>query len=310
MQRSADIGSPAGNSKVEGLFAEIIIPLALPKNYTWVIPERFADAAKLGCRVEVVLKNRKYAGVIKRIHNEKPGAFDPKEILNMLDTEPVVYLEQLQLWEWIANYYLCSEGEVMAAALPAHLKLSSETILIFNEEYGEDFSELSRDEYIIAEALLIKKELKLTEAQQLLDSSHVYPVTKKLIEKKVCFVWEELKQTYIPKKEVYVVLNSAYDDEDNLSRLLNEDKKLQRAEKQMELLLSYLHLMKTQGEVTKSELLKKSGATDTQLKGLTEKNILKIEKRNVDRLKYLPRNILIDSALSAAQRESLDSINQ
>jgi primosomal protein N' (replication factor Y) len=291
------------------VFAEVIIPLALPKNYTWSVPQQFRETIKIGCRVEVGLKNKKYAGVVKHLHNEKPQAFEPKEILNVLDVEPIIYPEQLQLWQWIANYYLCSEGEVMAAALPAHFKLSSETVLIFNEEYGDEFSHLDHDEYLVAEALLIKKELKIAEVQQVLDSSHVYPVIKRLIEKKVCFVWEALKETYSPKKETYVFLNTVYDNEENLAKLLNEDKKLQRAEKQMELLLAYLHLMKTEGEVTKPNLLKKSNSTDAQLKGLIEKNILWIEKREVDRLKYLPRNIDIDFELSIAQKNALEQIN-
>lgn len=290
------------------MYAEIIIPLALPKNYTWLVPEHFQKVIKPGCRAEVSLKNKKYAGVVKKIHHNKPQAFEPKEILNVLDNEPIIFPHQLQLWEWIASYYLCSEGEVMAAALPAHFKLSSETILIFNEEYGDDFSALGHDEYLVAEALLLKKELRLTEVQQILDSSHVYPVIKKLIDKKVSFVWEALKETYSPKKETYVLLNPEFDNEENLSKLLNDDKKLQRAEKQMELLLAYLHLLKTQGAVTKTELLKKSAATDSQLKGLTEKNILWLEKRNIDRLKYLPRNIEIDFVLTAAQQESFEKI--
>src|SRR5882724_9337995 len=265
------------------MYAEIIIPLALPKNYTWSVPERLREGLKEGCRVEVSLKNKKYAGVVKRIHYEKPSAFEPKEMLNILDTEPIVYSEQLQLWQWISNYYLCSEGEVMAAALPAHFKLSSETILIFNEEYGDDFSALDHDEYLVAEALLIKKELQLTAVQQILDSSHVYPVIKRLIEKKVCFVWEALKESYAPKRETYILLNPQYNNDENLSSLLNEDKKLQRAEKQMELLLAYLHLLRAEGKVTKSELLKKSGASDAQLKGLVDKKILLIEKRTIDR---------------------------
>lgn len=75
----------------------------------------------------------------------------------MLDAAPVIFYEQLQLWEWIARYYMCTEGEVMAAALPAHFKLSSETILVFNEEAGDDFAELDNEAYLVAEALLIKK---------------------------------------------------------------------------------------------------------------------------------------------------------
>jgi len=243
-------------------------------------------------------KNKKYAGIVKQLFEEKPEFLEPKDILNILDTEPVVYEQQLKLWEWIASYYMCSEGEVMAAALPAHFKLSSETIVVFNDEYGEDFSLLDHDEYIIAEALLIKKELKLSEVQLLLDSSHVYPVINRLIGKKVCFVWEALKQTYTAKKETYVLLNPEYDNEDKLSDLLNNWTK---APKQMELLLSYLHLLKTEGEVVKSQLLKKSGASDAQLKGLVEKNILRTEKRNIDRLQYLPKNVQIDFQLTEGQ---------
>lgn len=291
------------------MYAEVIIPLALPKNYTWAVPEHLLEQVRPGVRVEVGLKQTKrYAGVVKRVHNEKPEFFEAKDILNVLDAEPIVYPEQLKLWEWIARYYMCSEGEVMAAALPSHFKLSSETQLVFNEEYGENFDQLDHDEYLVGEALLLKKELKIGEVQQLLDSSHVYPVIKRLIDKKVCFVWEALKETYTPRKETFVLLNPIYDNEDELAKLLNEDKKLQRAEKQMELLLSYLHLMKTEGEVSKPQLLKKSNATDAQVKGLVDKNILFLEKRHVDRLMYLPRNINIDFTLTPAQQTALEEV--
>ena len=171
------------------LFAEIVIPLALPINYTWAVPENFLETAQPGCRVEVNLgKNKRYAGIIKSIHNHPPELIDAKEILNVLDVEPVVHNQQLQLWEWIANYYMCTEGEVMAAALPAHFKLSSETVLVFNEEAGEDFTDLDDDEFIITEALLLKKELKISEVQEILDATHVYAGINRLIQKRVCHV--------------------------------------------------------------------------------------------------------------------------
>ena len=288
------------------MYAEVIIPLALPRNYTWSVPEQWHSNIQPGCRVEVELRNKKYAGIVKRLHDEKPAAFEPKPIGNLLDSEPILHPGQLKLWEWIAGYYLCSEGEVMAAALPAHFKLSSETILVFNEEAGEDFTHLDNDEFIVAEALLIKKELKLSEVQQLLDSSHVYPVIKRLIEKKVCMVWESLKETYAAKTENYIVLNPEYNNEDRLADLLNN---WGRAPKQQELLLAYLHLIRTEGEVTRAGLLKKSGASDSQLKGLVDKNILRIEKRKVDRVRYLPRDIRIDFELSPAQRAAFEQIN-
>ncbi len=230
--------------------------------------------------------------------------------MNLLDESPVVFEQQLALWEWMANYYMCTEGELMAAALPSHFKLSSETILVFNDEFGDDFSTLSHDEYLVAEALLIKKELKLSEVQQILDSLHSYPVTNQLIQKRVCFVWETLKQTYTPKKETFVLLNSEYNKEEQLSKLLNEDKRLQRAEKQMELLLSFLHLSKTEGSVSKTELLKKAKATDAQVKGLVEKNIFYLEKRTVDRIFYLPKDINLDFNLSKLQLQVVEKIKQ
>lgn len=290
------------------MYAEIIIPSALPKNYTWSVPAHLCDAVLPGCRVEVNLgKIKKYAGIVKRLHLEKPEAFETKDILNLLDVEPVIFEEQLKLWEWIAKYYMCSEGEVMAAALPAHFKLSSETILVFNDSFGDDFSSLDHDEYILAEALLIKKELNLSEAQQILDRHNAYPVINRLINKRVCYVWEALKQTYAPKKETFIQLNPEYTNEEKLADLLNN---WSRAPKQMELLLSYLHLMKTEGEVIKSALLKKSGASDAQLKGLIEKNILIIEKRAVDRIKYLPKNVSIDFTLNEAQQKAFEEVSE
>lgn len=288
------------------MYAEIIIPLALPKNYTWSVPEQWRMSVREGCRVEVQLKNKKYAGIVKRLHQDKPEAFEPKDILNLLDQEPILHPAQLQLWEWIAGYYLCSEGEVMAAALPAHFKLSSETVLVFNEETGDDFSHLDNDEFVVAEALHIRKELRISEVQQLLDVNHVYPVIKRLIEKKVCFVWEALKDTYTAKKESYVVLNPVYNDEEKLAPLLNDWGG--KAPKQLELLLAYLHLLKAEGSVSKASLLKKSGASDAQLKGLVDKDVLMIERRVVDRLQYLPRDIHIDFELTPAQQAAFEGI--
>jgi primosomal protein N' (replication factor Y) (superfamily II helicase) len=292
------------------LYAEIIIPLALPKNYTWMVPEALLPGLRAGCRVEVGLKNKKYAGIVKKLVPEKPAAFDPKALLSVLDTEPLVHPEQLQLWEWIAQYYLCSEGEVMAAALPSHFKLSSESILVFREEYGDEFSGLDPEEAAVAERMLLKKELKLTEVQALLDDRQVYPVVKRLIDKGVCFVWEALKDLYKPKKETYILLNEAYAAEEELASLLNEDKKLQRAEKQMELLLAFLHLQRSEQEVTKTALLKKSGASDAQLKGLIAKNILVAEQRSIDRLRNLPKQIDIDFSLSVAQEKAFAEVNE
>lgn len=293
-------------TKFQDLFVEVIIPLALPKNYTWAVPAHLQQAMQPGIRVEVIFgKNKRYAGIVKKVLDTKPEAFAPKDISNILDTVPVVHPQQLALWEWIAQYYMCSEGEVMQAAIPANLKLSSESILIWNEERSYDFSDLSDSEFLVAEALEIKKELRLNEVQQLLDISNVYPVIKKLIEKRVCYVWEELKEKYRVRTETFITLSPEYHHEDKLADLLNNWSK---APKQMELLLSYLHLSKTEGEVTQPQLLKKSNASAAQLKALCDKGILQAEKRATDRIAALPKDIQIDFTLSEAQDKALRMI--
>ena len=293
------------NDRASNTWIEVVLPLAIPKTYTYSVPSFLQKKIKAGCRAEVVFgKNKKYAGIIKSISHVKP-AYETKDILNIIDDEPSVYPQQLELWNWISDYYMCSEGEVMAAALPTHLKLSSETILIYNEEYGDNFSELDNEEYLVAEALFIKKELKLTEVQLVTDITHVYPLIKRLIDKKVCFVWEAFNDKYKEKKENYIFLNPDYNSDEKLNELLNNS----RAPKQMELLLSFLHFIKTQGEVSQTELLKKSGASIAQLKGLIDKNILFAEKRSIDRIKSLPKKSDISFELNDSQKKALIEID-
>jgi len=293
------------NDVDSSVWLEVILPLAIPKTYTYSVPQNLEKKIKPGCRVEVVFgKNKKYAGIIKSIVPEKPS-YETKPILNVIDEDPVLYQQQLKLWNWISEYYMCSEGEVMAAALPTHLKLSSETVLVYNDDYGDDFSDLDNEEYLVAEGLLIKKELKINEVQQISGLVHVYPLIKRLIEKRVCFVWESFSDKFKEKKENFVLLNPSFSSDEALNKLMDE---LSRAPKQLELLLSFLHFSKTEGEVAQTKLLKKSGATAAQLKGLIDKNILFVEKRNIDRLPSIPAKMNVQFELNAAQEKAQSEI--
>ena len=293
------------NESLDVTWAEIILPLALPNIYTYSIPAHLTDKAKPGCRAEVVFgKNKKYAGVIKSVITTQP-AYQTKPILNILDDTPLVYAQQLQLWAWVSEYYMCTEGEVMTAALPANFKLNSETILIYNEDTDYDFSGLDDEEYLVAEALQIRKQLQLSEVQQLLDVSHVYPVIKRLIEKNICFIWEQLNEKYKAKKETFVELHTDYNDEEKLAELLNDWK---GAPKQMELLLGFIHLQRSEGDVTKTALLKKTNASPAQFNALCEKKVLIAIKRNVDRIKSSSKKINIEFELSEAQQKALTEL--
>lgn len=293
-----------GISETTKKWVEVILPLAAPKTYTYSVPALLQADIKAGCRAEVVFgKNKKYAGIIKCFAPEP--SFPTKDILSLIDQEPIIYQQQLDLWKWMSEYYMCREGEVMNAALPTHLKLSSESIIVLNEEYGEDFSGLSDEEFIIAEALLIKKELRLSEVQQISNLLHVYPLVRKLTDKGVCFVYESLDDHYKPKKEKFVFIHPEVDNDTNLNELLDN---MNRAPKQQELLLSWLHFRKTQGEVKQTDLLKKSGATAAQLKSLVDKGVLYVEEKSVDRIPQLGKIMDTGFVLSEAQQKAYDEM--
>ena len=121
------------------LFAEVIVPQALPVPLTYRVPFDWNEHVVVGQRVVVPLgKAKLITGIIRSLHQQGPTTYQAKYIDALLDEHPLVRPQQLALWEWMAQYYMCSEGEVMAAALPAHFKLTGETILVYNEDeiYG------------------------------------------------------------------------------------------------------------------------------------------------------------------------------
>src|SRR5690606_3460685 len=107
------------------LFAEVLLPVAVPRLFTYRVPLELNDHIRVGQRVIVQFGDRKIVpGLVHAIHQDPPKNFEAKYILEILDEFPSVNEVQLKLFQWIAEYYMCSLGEVMNAALPAGLKLS------------------------------------------------------------------------------------------------------------------------------------------------------------------------------------------
>ena len=286
-------------------WAEVILPLSLPKVYTYTVPDELKDRVKPGCRAEVVFgKNKRYAGIIRNIIHEDPG-FPTKPITGVLDDQPLLHKRQLDLWRWIAEYYSCSEGEVMAAALPANFKLNSETNLLYNEDFEGDLSAFNDDEYLIGEALQIRKQLQLSEVQQILGTRSVYAVIRKLSECGLCFVWEKMQDKYKPKTETVVSFHPSFDPETQLESLLNTWK---GAPKQLEILLAFLHFHLTNPFVPQAQLLNKANANSSALNGLCDKKILLVQKQIRDRIMSMPKMCFIDFEFSDVQQKAYDEI--
>ena len=164
-------------------YVDVLIPLAIGKPLTYAIPATLEPHVAFGCRCEVqVGKSKLYSGIITAVHNNKP-AYRTKEILSVFDEKPIITPKQWMFWQWMAEYYCCTVGEVMSAALPAHLKLASETKLLLNKLFDDQLPELDDKEYLICEALQVRNSITIDEVRAILDQKNVYPVINKLIER-------------------------------------------------------------------------------------------------------------------------------
>lgn len=140
-------------------YANVILPLAVANTYTFGVPLELQASIQIGCRVEVQFGKRKiYSGIVHSLHNNKPEVYEVKPIRSLLDETPIVSEQQIKYWAWIASYYMCTIGEVMSAALPSYMKLESETFIVLNEDVILDEHELTDDEFLVLQALQIRKE--------------------------------------------------------------------------------------------------------------------------------------------------------
>lgn len=124
-------------------YADIILPLAVRGRFTYSIPDELLGKIVPGMRVIVPFGSKNlYSGIVSIAHNNDPGYKIVKPIKSIPDTIPLINDNQLRLWQWISEYYLCSEGEVMKAALPSAASLSEyrprlETFISLTEKYTD-----------------------------------------------------------------------------------------------------------------------------------------------------------------------------
>ncbi len=263
------------------MFADIILPLNLPQLLTYGVPTEMQGALVPGMRVEVALgKNKVYSGIVDNLHNHKPENYIVKPIKSIIDNEPVVNEQQLQFWQWVCHYYVSVPGEVMQAALPAHLKLMGETRLEWLAPQGAVFN-WSDAAFLASESLILRKVLTITELKALVGPKYFASVLNELIENEAVNINDSLEQSYRPKKEKVVSLSANYHEEKALIGLFKE---LERAHKQLAVLMAFLEIEKKNGFVKQADLIERSGASLAQLKSLAEKGIFEIEEKNVDRI--------------------------
>ncbi len=289
-------------------YAVVILPIAVRKTYTYAIPTDWVHLVHFGMRVEVSFgKNKLYAGIVQEVTDEAPE-YKTKPILSIIDELPIITENQLSLWEWIAEYYCCTLGEVMNASLPSGLKLMGETKIVLGPFYDEnlDGQGLSDDEYMVAEALTIQNELKISDVKKILNKKTIYPVIKQMLDKQIIFLFEELQEKFKAKTISCVRLQEPYLSDNVL--LSDAFDLVKRAAKQQEALLALIQLGKGVDFVRKQEIEDRTGADHAVIKALEKKGIVEIYKREVSRLGGYAEETMDVAELSPQQIQALSSI--
>ena len=202
-------------------FINVILPIPLEKLFTYRVSKSEAEFLKPGMRVGVPFgKSKIYTALVHSVHNTPPEVYEAKEIHRILDEHPIVNPIQLKHWQWIADYYMCSLGEVFRSAVPSAFLLESETLILRNDRVEVDENDLEDDEFLVYEALQHQSTLKVNEVSSIIDRKNILPILNRLLEKKVILLKEEMYEQYKPKLVRYVKLGAEYLSEEKLEALL------------------------------------------------------------------------------------------
>ena len=289
-------------------FIDVIIPVPLQNLFTYSITSAEVNFLKVGMRVAVPFgKSKIYTGIVAEIHTNPPTVYEAKDIHQILDEGPIVNEKQLQLWHWIANYYMCTLGDVMRAALPNAFVLESETIIVKNTKTIDE-SILKDDEFLVYEALQQQSSLKIHDIANILDKKNVLPVIKRLIEKEAISIEEEVYEKYKPKLVRYVKLHANFTSELALQKLLDD---LSRAPKQHHVILTLFSIAATTKKPVKvADLSKESDASASIIKSLLDKGILEEYFIQTDRIQYLGDENEDSKHLNEYQKTALNEIKE
>ncbi|MDE6115904.1 MAG: primosomal protein N' [Duncaniella sp.] len=275
------------------IFAEILLPVPIQGTFTYKVPVDMEESVKVGHRVIVPFGRKKfYTGIVAALSPIAPEGYEVKEIAMTIDTKPIIRHPQLKFWKWLADYYLCTPGEVFKAAIPAGLKIESETFIsvVADFEESED-NRLTERETIVMEALLSgDKKTSVESLKKKTGFANITSVVNSLLDKEAVAISENLVERYHSRKEIYVRLTAEKGDNDSLHLAFDS---VRNGSKQEMALLALIELsgFMRQGqdeltEVTRTELMEKSGVTSTVLSAMAKKGTIDIYKKEISRFAY------------------------
>lgn len=295
-------------------YAEVLLPLPLTGFFTYKVPDMMAEAIRPGCRVVVPFGRTKfYTGIVAGLTPRRPEGFETKEISQLLDSEPIVRHPQMKFWEWIADYYLCSQGEVFRAAVPAGLKLESETVVEVNPDFEEDPGDRlgERDLLVMNAVRRVPKKATLAAVAKETGFRNTSAIVARLVERDALMVSENLVERYKTRKIEMVEMAIERGDSAALHAAFDSVKGAPKQEKALLTLIELSGFMR-QGsdlcEVTRADLLDRSGVTSPIIIALENKDIVRRRKKEVSRFAQVSKATIPMPELTDSQREARDAI--
>ena len=299
-------------------YASVLLPLAVKGSFTYHLPETLREKVEVGMRVVVQFgAKRYYTGIVVALHSQLPTDMDNngklKEVTDIVDQKPLLLPSQLRLWQWIASYYMCSEGEVMKAALPSGLKIESETIVLRNADYNGEEENFSDVECRILSVLDSEKGQTILDIEKKLGERNLLRAVRHLMEHGALVVRESLAHNYRPKTSTYVRLAETFFSEAKLNEVFNA---MKRAPQQETLLLRYLQLSEAASAinlgnsemllpVSRSMLCAENTSAPAALTALCKRGVLETYMVEESRLKETP-----DASLTALAGKPLSQEQQ
>lgn len=302
-------------------YVDVILPLPLGGSYTYLLPPEWEEHVEVGSRVIVPFGQKKiHTAIVIRLHDEAPLGYQVKAVLESLEDHPILLPGQLRLWRWMAEYYLCTLGDIYRAALPSGLKLESETWVVLNPDFEAEVPLSSREQRVY-DLLSQKSEQTVMQLQKASSWKSILPIIKSLLDKRAIFLKEEVRRNYKPRMEMRVRLAQEVEilsDPEWEERLQKVLESLKRAQKQQQLLLSYLDLSgiaeRTEGKeftpepVSRTRLLECEGMSSALLKALENKGILEVYPFEIGRLNRDMESLSALQPLSSVQQQAYNRI--
>ena len=288
-------------------FIEVILPLSLPKTFTYSVSEAEYNYIQIGMRVAVPFgKSKIYTALVTQLHQNAPVLYEAKEIHEILDLKPIVNEFQINHWQWISNYYMCVIGDVYRGALPSALLLESETSITLKTDTFVDETALTDDEFLVYQALQQQSSLKVQDIISILNKKNIFPIIQELINKSILFLQEEMIEEYKPKLIRYIRLNEQYQSENGLKVLLEN---LKSANKQKEVVLCFFQLQaQYKKPIPVKQLAEEANSSIAIVKALIEKQVFEEYYIQEDRVNFDKNKTESQFHLSAAQQIAFNEI--